>query len=171
MPTKIVFDMATQRYEEVEITDSAELAAYTALRNPPVSRFDGFQEMTGSALTQTVTPTEIFRATLQPGRGYVADYQIIAVQAGSPYNMLYGRWMQGAKRVGTLSNAALVGTQQAVIPPQGDAAAAGLAIAPEVVGQDFRILVTGLASVKIRWFLRGMFVVVAPDGIQNVTNL
>lgn len=119
-----------------------------------------FTEISGTVLTTDATPTELFRATLQPGRGYVADYQVMAIQNGSPYNMLYGRWMQGAKRVST--TAALVGVQTDVIPAQGDAAATGLKVSPSVSGGNFILSVVGLAGVQIRWIMRGSFITGSP---------
>jgi hypothetical protein len=136
-----------------------------SVADPPPPEYERLNFMSGSVVTLNATPTELFRATLAPGRGYVADYQIMAIQIGSPYNMLYGRWMQGAKRITT--TAALVGTQQPVVPPQGDAAATGLVVAPSVTGGDFRIMVTGLAGVSIRWILRGTFILGSPDNMAN----
>jgi hypothetical protein len=135
---------------------------------PPPSVYKNSRELAASVLTLNATPTELFRVTLAPGNLYVADYFIMAIQRGSPYNSLYGRWMQGVKAVST--TAALVGTQQPLIPPQGDAPAAGLAVTPSVSGLDFIITVTGLASIQIRWILRGEYVRGSPVDFGGLTG-
>ena len=128
----------------------------------PDLQYSRANSMVGTIMTLDATPATLFTGPLQQGAGYVADYTVVAIQRNSPYNMLYGRWMQAAKRVSTA--AALVGTQVPVIPPTGDAAATGLVVSTAVSGTDFLIRVTGLAGVQIRWILKGEFFRVAPSG-------
>lgn len=132
---------------------------------PTPTKYDGVRGLVGMVLTNDATPTPIFTGTLEQGVGYVADFTIVAVQNGSPYNMLYGRWMQGAKRVST--TAALVGVMADVIPAQGDAAAINLKVSTFVTGAQFGINVIGLAGVQIRWILKGEFFRVSPQGLVD----
>jgi hypothetical protein len=134
------------------------LAAHVA--PPPITNYSHRPPMQGRLRTTNATPTEIYRATLQPMTGYRALATLLGVDAGNgDLRQIYASIV--AKRLG--AGALLVGSP-VVLANHQDAGAAGWAITAAGSGNDFVITVTGATGRTIDWLLDGETISFAPAG-------
>ena len=95
--------------------------------------------------------TELLRRTLAPLTGYVARFELIAVDAGNGAVKVVFATV-AAKRLG--AGALMVGTPT-VLSNHADPAASAWAVAASASSNDFVITVTGAAGRTIDWLLYG----------------
>jgi hypothetical protein len=125
----------------------------------PITNYSHRPLLQGRLRTTNATPTEIYRATLQPMTGYRALATLLAVDAGNgDLRQIYASMV--SKR---LTGGAIL-LPSVTLANHQDAGASVWTAIPSASGNDFVITVTGAAGRTIDWLLDGEIISFAPAG-------
>lgn len=150
-------DVSPEREQEFANSAAAEAVRITA----ELARIKTTLNIQVDARVRTTdaTITELLRKTLAPLTGYVARFELIAVDAGNgAVKVIFAT--VAAKRLG--AGALMIGAP-VVLSTHADAAASAWTVSASASGDDFVISVTGAAGRTIDWLIYGHVTSFAPS--------